>query len=183
MEAEARRTLEREGAALADIRIERSMDIHYYGQVREQNADVPDGPVTAETLAVTVDRFHDKHRRVIGYSEPGYPTVIVRLHLAGVAKIVPPPPREISRGSGDLAAALKGRRAAYFAEAGGLTEVPVYDGERFGAGDVIGGPCIIEERMTTLVLPPAEIVTVDSDGSYTTISSLAEDWMTWQTGR
>jgi len=172
MEAEARRTLEREGAVPVDITIERSMDIHYYGQVREQNAVVPDGPVTAETLAVTVDRFHDKHRRVIGYSEPGYPTMIVRLHLAGVAKIVPPPPREIPQGTGDLAAALKERRPAYFVESGGFTEVPVYDGDRFGAGDVISGPCIIEERMTTLVLPPAETVTVDSDGSYTTIGGL-----------
>ena len=172
MEAEAWRTLEREGAAPVDITIERSMDIHYYGQVREQNAVVPDGPVTAETLAVTVDRFHDKHRRVIGYSEPGYPTMIVRLHLAGVAKIVPPPPREIPQGTGDLAAALKERRPAYFVESGGFTEVPVYDGDRFGAGDVISGPCIIEERMTTLVLPPAETVTVDSDGSYTTIGGV-----------
>ena len=51
--------------------------------------------------------------------------------------------------------------------------MPVYDGEKFGAGDVISGPCIIEERMTTLVLPPGETVTVDSDGSYTTIGSLA----------
>lgn len=169
MEADARATLEREGAAPADVAIERSMDIHYYGQVREQNAAVPDGPVTAETLAATVDRFHDTHRRVIGYSEPGYPAVIVRLHLAGVAKIVPPPPKEVPPGSGDLAAALKERRPAYFAETGGFTQVPVYAGERFGAGDVIGGPCIIEERMTTLVLPPAETVTVDSDGSYTTI--------------
>jgi N-methylhydantoinase A len=172
MEAEARRTLQREGAAPGEISIERSMDIHYYGQVREQNALVPDGPVTAETLAVTVDRFHDKHRRVIGYSEPGYPTVIVRLHLAGVAKIVPPPPREIAPGSGDLTAALKERRPAYFEETGGFTEVPVYEGERFGAGDVVSGPCIIEERMTTLVLPPGETVTVDRDGSYTTIGSL-----------
>ena len=171
MEADARATLEREGAAPADVSIERSMDIHYYGQVREQNAAVPDGPVTAETLAVTVDRFHDKHRRAIGYSEPGYPTVIVRLHLAGVAKIVPPPPLEVPRGNGDLDAALKELRPAYFAEAGGFTEVPVYDGEKLGAGDVISGPCIIEERMTTLVLPPAETVTVDSDGSYTTIGA------------
>ncbi len=169
MEAEARCTLEREGAAPADISVQRSMDIHYYGQVREQNAPVPDGPVTQETLAVTVDRFHDKHRRVIGYSEPGYPTVIVRLHLAGIAKMVPPPPKEVPSGSGDLAAALKGKRPAYFREAGGFTEVPVYAGEKFGAGDVINGPCIIEERMTTLVLPPAETVTIDPDGSYTTI--------------
>ena len=169
MEAEARRTLAREGAEPADIRIERSMDIHYYGQVREQNAEVPDGPVTAETLAAVVDRFHDRHRRVIGYSEPGYPTVIVRVHLAGVAKIVPPPPREIPPGTGDLGVAFKGRRPVYFTEAGGFTEVPVYDGDKFGAGDVLRGPCIVEERMTTLVLPPGETVTVDSDGSYTTL--------------
>jgi N-methylhydantoinase A len=64
---------------------------------------------------------------------------------------------------------LKGRRPAYFAETGGFTEVPVYDGDKFGAGDVVTGPCIIEERMTTLVLPPTETVAVDSDGSYTTI--------------
>ena len=73
MEADARTTLEREGAAPADIGIERSMDIHYYGQVREQNAAVPAGPVTRETLAATVDAFHEKHRRVIGYSRARLP--------------------------------------------------------------------------------------------------------------
>ncbi len=60
MEDEARPHLEREGALSADIQIERSMDIHYYGQVREQNAAVPTGPVTAASLATTVERFHDK---------------------------------------------------------------------------------------------------------------------------
>jgi N-methylhydantoinase A len=169
MEEEARRTLEREGAAQDEVAIERSMDIHYYGQVREQNTAVPVGPVTAETLGVTIDRFHEKHRRVIGYSEPGYPTVIVRLHLAGVARIVPPPRRQIPPGRGNLSAALKGRRAAYFTETGTFVDVAIYDGERLGAGDTIGGPCIIEERMTTLVLPPGETVTVDPDGSYTTL--------------
>ena len=147
------------------------MDIHYYGQVREQNAAVPDGPVTAETLAVTIDRFHDKHRRVIGYSEPGYPTVIVRLHLAGVAKIVPAAAAADRAGHRRPRRRAQGAPAGVFRGTGGFTEVAVYDGERFGAGDVIGGPCIIEERMTTLVLPPAETVTVDPDGSYTTISS------------
>ncbi len=169
MEDEARSTLEREGASSADIQIERSMDIHYYGQVREQNAAVPTGPVTAASLATTVERFHDKHRRVIGYSEPGYPTVIVRLHLAGVAKIVPPPPRRVASGVGNLSVALKGRRAAHFTELGGFTDVPIYDGERLGAGDTLKGPAIIEERMTTLVLPPGATVTVGSDGSYMNI--------------
>ena len=169
MEQVARDTLEREGAPAGDVIIEKSMDLHYYGQVREQTAVVPDGPVTLETLAVAVDRFHELHRRVIGYSEPGYPTVIVRLHLAGVAKLVPPPERVLALGTGDLSRAKKASRPAYFSELGGFSDVAIYDGELFGAGDVIAGPCIVEERMTTLVLPPGETVAVASDGTYSTM--------------
>ena len=169
MEQVARDTLEREGAPAGDVIIEKSMDLHYYGQVREQTAVVPDGPVTLETLAVAVDRFHELHRRVIGYSEPGYPTVIVRLHLAGVAKLVPPPERVLALGTGDLSRAKKASRPAYFSELGGFSDVAIYDGELFGAGDVIAGPCIVEERMTTLVLPPGETVAVSSDGTYSTM--------------
>ena len=169
MEQVARDTLEREGAPAGDVIIEKSMDLHYYGQVREQTAVVPDGPVTLETLAVAVDRFHELHRRVIGYSEPGYPTVIVRLHLAGVAKLVPPPERVLALGTGDLSRAKKASRPAYFSELGGFSDVAIYDGELFGAGDVIAGPCIVEERMTTLVLPPGETVADASDGTYSTM--------------
>ena len=117
-----------------------------------------------------IERFHDKHRRAIGYSEPGYPTVIVRLHLAGVAAIVPPPPRAASRRvRATRRRAGKGRGRPISRNSAASPRCPVYDGERFGAGDVIGGPCIVEERMTTLVLPPGETVAVDSDGSYTTM--------------
>ena len=169
MERGARGTLVREGASPADVIIEKSMDLHYYGQVREQTAAVPDGPVTAETLAITLERFHERHRKVIGYSEPGYPTSIVRLHLAGIAKIVPPPPRVLAPGDGDVAKAVKEKRRVFFTETGDFIEVAVYDGERLGAGDVIEGPCIVEERLTTLVIPPLETVRIDSDGTYTTM--------------
>ena len=169
MEKDARATLAREGVPAEEMIIEQSMDLHYYGQVREQTVPVWGGPVTPQSLATTVELFHEKHRRVIGYSEPGYPVLVVRLHLAGTARIVPPPPRAVASGSGDLSAAWKGTRRAFFPELGGSVEVDVYEGERFGAGDLITGPCIIEERMTTLVLPPREIVRVDADGSYTTI--------------
>ena len=57
------------GYPRTDIRVARAMDICYYGQVREQLASVPDGPVTRASLAATVARFHDKHhtrRRLLG---------------------------------------------------------------------------------------------------------------------
>ncbi len=166
MEQEARRTLEREGARAADIAITRSMDLRYYGQVREQNAAVPEGPLTADALAETVRRFHARHERVIGYAEPGYPTVIARLHLSAVARSVQPPALRIGSGEGDVARAVKQRRRAWFAELGGFAEVEVYDGERLGGGDALSGPCIIEEPMTTLVVPPGVSVRLEADGTY-----------------
>lgn len=166
MESLARRTLQREGVGANDVMIEKSMDIRYYGQVREQTVLVPEGPVTPESLAVTAERFHGKHRRVIGYAETGYPTVIARLHLTGLAKIVPPPPQRVRAASGDPLRAVKGRRDAYFAEVGGFASVAVFDGARLGAGDVIPGPSIIEEQLTTLVVPPGRSVRLEADGTY-----------------
>ena len=166
MEREARLTLEREGARASDVVVSRSLDMRYYGQVREQNVPVPDGPLTAATLAETIRRFHVRHERVIGYAEPGYPTVIARLHLCAVARAVGPPALRIGASLGGSAGAVKHRRPAFFSELGGFREVEVFDGERLGAGDSVAGPCIIEERMTTLVLPPGVSVRLEADGTY-----------------
>lgn len=170
MEHSGRETLLREGVSPDDIRVARAMDLCYYGQVREQLASVPDGPVTRASLAATVAHFHHKHQRVVGYSEPGYPTVIVRLHLTATARVEPPTMPRIPRATGDVSRALKGPRPAYFEEAGGFTPVAIFDGQRLGPGDVLHGPCIVEERMTTLVLPPGERVSVDAEGCMTTLT-------------
>ena len=165
MEEEARHTLEREGALPSQIAIERTMDLRYYGQVREQTISVPDGPLTAASLAVAVDRFHEKHRRVIGYAESGYPSVIARIHLAGVAKLVTASPHAGTLADSQASAA-KGRRRVFFSEFGGFSDVEIFQGGRLHVGDLITGPCVIEEQMTTLVLPPGECVRLDADGTY-----------------
>src|SRR3989304_10622569 len=145
--------------------IEKTADLRYYGQVREQTAAVPDGPVIQAPLAITSQRFHDKHRTVIGYADEGYPTEIARLHLTGTAKVEPPSPRRIEAGGESAAAAVKSRRPAFFGDAGGFVEVPIYDGDRVVAGNRLEGPCVVEETMTTLVIPPGPTVPVDAHGN------------------
>jgi N-methylhydantoinase A len=129
MEKEAVEILKREGVARKDILIEKTMDIRYYGQVREQNASVPKGPVTAETLRVAIDRFHEKHRKVIGYSDLHYPTEIMRLHLEGIGKVTTPKIQRISQGRDHVAKALKCTRKAFFREVEDFVEVKVYEGK------------------------------------------------------
>jgi len=63
--------------------------------------------------------------------------------------------------SGAAAASQKGRRKAYFPEAGGYVETPIYDREALGHDVVLEGPCIVEERESTTVLPPGTRAVVD----------------------
>ncbi len=169
MEATARKTLKREGVASKDMLITKSMDMRYYGQVREQTAAMPDGPVTAETLQATAERFHEQHRKVIGYADSKYPTEIVRLHLAGIAKVTPPKVKPVPTGTSDPSQAVKGERKAFFKEFNDFVKVKIYEGDKLLADNVLAGPCIVEERMTTLVIPPDVTMKVDTYGNYTTV--------------
>ena len=166
LEAQARDTLRRESVADKDVVIDKVMFMSYYGQTKDLEVPVPDGPVTAETLGETVSRFHEKHQAVLGHSETSFPTTIVRVGTIGLYKTVPPTIQKIDSADGDARTALKGTRKAFFRTIGAFTDVNVYDGGRMLAGHTLPGPCIIEETMTTIVVPPGDTVTVDEYGNY-----------------
>jgi N-methylhydantoinase A len=63
-------------------------------------------------------------------------------------------------------AALKRKRRVYFKESGGFVVTPCYDGDKLRHGNVIQGPAIIEEKKTTVVVPPRSRVTVDAYENY-----------------
>jgi N-methylhydantoinase A len=169
MEHEAVEALQRDGAAKKDVRVLKTMDIRYYGQVREQNAQVPKGKITSESLNATIDRFHEKHRKVIGYSAAKYPTEIIRLHLEGIGEVETPRLQKISQGGNDPSKAVKGMRKAFFRELNDFVDTRIYDGDKLLADNVLTGPCIVEEKMTTIVVPPYLAIKVDQYGNYRTI--------------
>src|SRR5439155_19696235 len=61
--------------------------------------------------------------------------------------------------------ARRGRRPVYFDGAGGFVEAPVYARDLLGAGGALRGPVILEERESTLVVPPGARVTIDRLGN------------------
>ena len=64
-------------------------------------------------------------------------------------------------GSARGANPLKATRMAYFAEAGGFVETPVYDRYALGPGAGFTGPAIVEERESTAVVGPGGRCRVD----------------------
>ena len=101
----------------------------------------------------------------MGYADPAFPTEIMCLHLTAAAKVARPELRAENGGPGQSASAEKGARQAYFSGHGAMT-AKVYDGNKLFTGDRVEGPAIIEEKFTTVVIPPAATAVVDIVGNY-----------------
>jgi len=166
MEESAVGILRKEGAAEEDIRIERAMEIRYYGQFRQRMAQVPGkGPITNELLQGTLDDFHRVHQNTVGYSDRSYPMEIQRLLLSGFAKTLKPSLERADDVNHDPKRMRKNSRLAHFG-AEGFIETVVYDGDWLPNDTVVEGPAIVEERFTNLILPPGFSARVDTGGNY-----------------
>jgi N-methylhydantoinase A len=69
---------------------------------------------------------------------------------------------------------MKSLRKAYFPEAAGYVETPVYDRDALGPGSRLVGPAIVEERESTTVIGPGAVVTVDPHRSLVLMPSSEE---------
>jgi len=62
---------------------------------------------------------------------------------------------------GSAGTSVKTRRRAWFAEANGWVDTPVYDRYTLGPGTTFDGPAIVEERESTAIIGPGAHCRVD----------------------
>lgn len=169
MEAEAIDTLKREGVHKEQQSFMRFMDVRYHGQFREVEVQWPGGPITEEAISAGIAAFHAKHREMYGYSNESYPIEFMNFKLLAIGKIPYIKLEEIERGGIDPSPALKGERDAFFEENNALVKTRVYDGDRLLCENILEGPCIVEEKATTIVIPPVFRMMVDKYGNYVSV--------------
>jgi N-methylhydantoinase A len=136
--------------------------MRYLGQGHEVEAVLPPGGLSAESLPTITASFEAAYRALYHRVPQGVPIEALnwRVTVAGPAPITAlAPPAAGGRGGGRTA--IKGARRAFFTEAGGFVETPVYDRYALGAGTTFEGPAIIEERESTAVLGPGARGEVD----------------------
>ena len=113
---------------------------------------------------------------------PRLPTLFAEAYAAVFARSFPAEPIEIvnwkleaigptpGRGADYLAAAtasrpaIKGRRPAWFPEAGGFVDCAVYDRYALKPHDTFIGPAIVEEQESTAIVGVGDRATVDARG-------------------
>ena len=148
-----------ESAVAGDVMVARSADARYVGQGYEVTVPIPRGRLDAAALARVQASFHEVYAARYGYANPAEPVEVVTWKLSAVGGS----PRIALAKAGARAADLrrKATRRAYFPEARGYTDTPVYDRYELAAGTSLTGPAIVEERESTTVLPPGVTATVD----------------------
>jgi N-methylhydantoinase A len=162
MEAEGRRILRGADVPEEKIRVRRTAEAHYTGQGHEVEVEVPSGTLGAASLDAITANFETVYRALYSRTPLGVPIEALNWRV-----VVSGPIPEISvssRGAapaGTAAPTPKASRKAYFPEARGYVDTPVYDRYALTPGAVFAGPAIIEERESTTVVGPGARVSVD----------------------
>lgn len=161
MREEARRAFAATGNVEA-ARYRLAADMRFVGQYHELRVDLPEdalGPAGAREIEAA---FREGYAATYGRAPSGLGIEVLNWHL--IAELPRPaftlaaePCRER-----DPSTALKGERSVYFPRPeAGYRSCPVYDRYRLEPGAAFPGPCIIEEREATIVVPPEWRVTID----------------------
>jgi len=172
MEQEGRAILAASEIPESEVTLRRSAEMRYVGQGHQVEVEVPLGRLSPESLPALARNFEAAYRALYHRTPHGVAIEALnwRLMVSGPAPDIRMPgggsegPGSQPRLRGAFATndALKGRRPAFFAEAGGFVETPVYDRYRLSPGASFNGPAIVEERESTAVIGPGGCCRVDA---------------------
>jgi N-methylhydantoinase A len=157
----ARADLRAEGFADDLITLQPLLDLRYAGQGYELSVPAPGGTFDAAALLAVRAQFDALHERLHGHQAPGEAVEIVSYRLVAFARV---PRIELQReaaAGGDLGAARRGERQAFFPELAAPVACPVFDRTRLSTGVRLEGPAIVEQLDSTAVIYPHQVAVVD----------------------
>jgi N-methylhydantoinase A len=164
MEAEALEGFRLSGIAAQEVIFNRSADMRYVGQFHEVEVEVGGSDVTTQWLEAAINEFHKQHEKLYTFEMPWKSAQFLTFRLRATAARAPFQLRYSESAGPSSDAAVKKRRCCRFDERD--VDTPVYDGRRLSAGARFGGPAIIEETTTTVVVPANYLCRVDQWRNY-----------------
>jgi len=163
----ARQELRSEGLEVDDASFSLELDMLYGGQVNLKRMSSPLLHIRNAEDALKVYQAFETE-----FSEAFSPLVVnkpggVFLDNFVLRVTVPtwkPPIPEFLLQDADPSVAFLGKRKAYWPQTKHWADTPTYQFEMLQAGNVIDGPAIVEAEFTTIVVPPAQRLSIDTHG-------------------
>lgn len=158
MKAEARAVLAEAGVKAADATFEVAVECRYLGQSYEIQVALPPERMAIFGAAAIAEAFEARYRALYGRSLPGGRVEAITWRVRAQA------PAELDRLTFEVRhaerATRKDRREVHF-RGDGILECDVYDRYGLEPGQVMSGPCIVEERESTTLVGPGAFARVD----------------------
>lgn len=153
--------LEATGGSAASMAVLIAADIRYQGQGDSITVELATEPSGLDGEVVN-QRFLTEYLRLFGSRPPDVEAEVLtwRVRVSGES-----PRPQVSSLHTPSDTALKGTRKMWFAETKGLVTGDVYDRYSLEPGTILKGPCVVEERESTVVIGPGGTVIVDEVGN------------------
>ncbi|WP_431283811.1 hydantoinase/oxoprolinase family protein [Humitalea sp. 24SJ18S-53] len=162
MENEAREVIAATLGAGAVLTRRRAADLRFLGQGYEVMTEIPPGPYGPDTEAAIRAAFETAYERVFSRrpAVAAIELINIRVSVTGSTGMGTLDPAVPVMAAGDP---RTGTRRARFGDT--VVDAPVLDRRRLAAGSEIAGPAIIEEAMSTLLIPPGARAAVEASGN------------------
>jgi N-methylhydantoinase A len=163
LEAQGRELLATAGVDASQVEVVVEAAMRYVGQGYEIEVPLSRASVSrADPLAVR-EAFARTYSKLFGRTEAGVPIEVVSWRLS----VLGPRPAALAADGaapdGPASALVAERsREAWFDDTLGYRPTPVFRRERFVPGSTVAGPALIEERESTVVVPPGARVRCDA---------------------
>jgi N-methylhydantoinase A len=147
------------GVGRAEVSLRFGADLRYFGQQNELTVAFEADPREGRDIEAIRAVFETAYRAQYGVNPSHVPVEIVGWRLTARGP-------DIALTHAPPAAAAPGapRTRRHVALWPAIDEVPVFDRSSLAVGQTLAGPAVIEERETTIVLPPAWTATINDLG-------------------
>jgi len=158
--AQAEAVMAEEGFAAPEITLRHEIDLHYTGQLWSVRVALDAGPFDRAAVRAA---FEGEYLRLYGHVQPDGMILIASLHVTASAASGRLAAPELAPANGTPAPVAT--RPIWHGGDGWL-ETPVYAGADIGPGHRLYGPLVIEESTTTVLVGPADVLSVDGTGNF-----------------
>jgi len=158
----AREDFARIGIPESQLTFQPTVEMRYVGQYHEVEMDLPAEDLNADNLQVLLQNFHAKYQKIYTYSMKWRAAEFLTFRLKVTA---PPRPVETiaqEKATGSVEAARRGARGCLFGGSPTRVETPAYDWDRMQPGHRLDGPALIDDKTTTVLVPPGFACEVDA---------------------
>ncbi len=168
VEKEWPRSLAIESAGSGAISVKWYADMHYRGELHEITVPLQShqGAVGDRQIEMAVRQFHTIHEQRHTFANWEDPACFMNLRMEALIALTKPRSIKLDYTGEDSSSALQGYRPVYFSGAGGPTETPIYNGSLVTCGNIMRGPCVIEEPATTIVVCPGQAARLTEMDNY-----------------